>query len=71
MPYEIPSGDFQIQVNVRGGSVECILNGISVVKSDFLDPTLAAGGIGFKTWSEAPGRAALTIKHLSIKKILK
>ena len=54
---------------MRGRSVECILNGILMVRSDFLDPALAEGGIGFKTWAEIPGSAALIVKNLSVEKI--
>ncbi|HVS79646.1 MAG TPA: polysaccharide deacetylase family protein [Candidatus Paceibacterota bacterium] len=60
----IPAGDFGVTVKVEGRRLTCTLdNGVSV-QSDFLDPSLNQGGIGFKIWEHPNGGSDLTVKRI-------
>jgi hypothetical protein len=62
----IPKGDFKITARVQGRHVECILNNGISISTDYLDPTLNQGGIGFKTWNHMHGGNNLTIKNIQV-----
>jgi peptidoglycan/xylan/chitin deacetylase (PgdA/CDA1 family) len=54
-PGMLPEGAYTVGVRVTGRTLECIVNGQVAVQTDFIDPSLVVGGIGFKTWdSEVP-----------------
>ncbi|MDQ2932915.1 MAG: hypothetical protein M3Q80_00850, partial [bacterium] len=64
-----PGGKFTVEAQVKDRTIRCILNGNKVVESQFLDKSLLEGGIGFKTWTERPGVAALNIHKVKVDEI--
>lgn len=63
---EIPAGDFTVEARVHERTLECALNGKTLITSEFLSPELSFGGIGFKTWDPANGRGLLNIKKIAV-----
>ncbi|MBI2098167.1 MAG: polysaccharide deacetylase family protein [Candidatus Wildermuthbacteria bacterium] len=61
-------GAFQVGARVQGRNVECLVNNEIVVRTQFLDPVLGRGGVGFKMWDEEVGRATLAIKQVVVYK---
>lgn len=57
--------EFKIGARVYDRTIECYVNGQSLVYTPFADPVLDRGGIGFKTWSPVPGKAGLIIKKIT------
>lgn len=62
----IPDGDFTVEARVQGRTLTCVLNGQSSVTTEFLNPSLGAGGIGFKAWETQPGSAALSVINVAV-----
>jgi peptidoglycan/xylan/chitin deacetylase (PgdA/CDA1 family) len=63
---QVPSGQFEFDVSVKGRHVACIVNGRVLIETDFLDTSLDKGGIGFKTWDNIPGQGVLIIKKVEV-----
>ncbi len=66
--YAIVSGssDITLGMRVQGRTVECLVNGAPVVKSDFLDPGLDHGGVGFKVWDHDMDNSEIVVKNLVV-----
>lgn len=62
----IPTGPFTIEARVEGRHVTCLIDGSVVAESEFLDPTLTRGGIGFKKWNATIGESSLTIRQIEV-----
>lgn len=65
----IPQEEFAFDVKVQGRKISCIVNGNTLVETDFLDLSLDRGGIGFKTWDNIPGMGLLVIKSIKVEPI--
>lgn len=61
-----PEGRFSLGIEVNDRHAKCLINDQVVLESDFLDPTLAQGGVGIKIWEGSPGVAALSIEEAAI-----
>ncbi len=57
---------FQIGMKVHGRTVECTINGNTIVSSPFLEEPLMTGGIGVKTWDTIPGNSEIVIQELKV-----
>ncbi len=68
-PNMIPEGNFSITAHVEGRMLICSLNGEEIVRSEFLEPKLDRGGIGFKIWDEALGASSIIIQQLEVETI--
>ncbi len=63
-----PEAGFSVGMRVVGRHVACLLNGEVFAQTDFLDPALNYGGVGFKTWDATPGNAEMLVSHVSVQK---
>ena len=66
-PY-LPQGTFEAQAITNGRTISCAINGEVLVTSRFLDPSLAVGGVGIKTWSPNKGTATVVIEEFTVEK---
>lgn len=64
--YGYNGGTMDLGVRVKDNIIECLFNGQVIVRSEFLDPELSQGGIGFKTWNRIPDSAGLILEHLEV-----
>ncbi len=62
-----PPEGFTASMKVSGRHVECAINGKTLAETDFLDPALNYGGIGFKTWDATPENSDLVIKSVKVR----
>jgi peptidoglycan/xylan/chitin deacetylase (PgdA/CDA1 family) len=62
----IPSGTFTVEVEVVDRNLTCTLNGTTNVTTEFLDTTLATGGIGIKIWDPEPGLSEFVVHDVSV-----
>lgn len=65
----IPEGPFTVSARVEGRSVACSINGKVLVETEFLDPSLTRGGIGFKIWDAALGKSSIILHNLTVEEI--
>lgn len=68
-PPNFDKNNFTASIRVVGRTVDCLINGVSVAKTDFLDERLLDGGVGIKTWDPILGASELKIYELSINPI--
>jgi biofilm PGA synthesis lipoprotein PgaB len=62
-----PGNDqFEVKMKIKGRSVECQINGVTIVSTQFLDPALSTGGLRIKTWDAAPNNSSLLIQSLHV-----
>jgi peptidoglycan/xylan/chitin deacetylase (PgdA/CDA1 family) len=62
----IPQGIFSIDISVNDRFVSCSMNGQELVSTEFLDPALARGGIGIKTWDKELGKSSVIVRKLEV-----
>lgn len=62
----IPREDFVAEARVKGRALECAIDGVVVASSQFLNPLITQGGVGFKTWDNEHGRSRLIIKSVLV-----
>ncbi len=62
----LPRGEFTVEIRVEGRHMSCLLNGEEIVTTEFLNPVLSEGGIGFKTWDAVTTKGSLTVKELLV-----
>jgi hypothetical protein len=62
----IPSGTFTVEVEVVDRNLTCTLNGTTNVTTEFLDTTLATGGIGIKIWDPEPGLSEFVVHDVIV-----
>lgn len=65
LPHVIPKGLFSITARVDGRTLICSINGVQLVSTEFLDPSLTQGGVGIKIWDETLGKSAVNITQFS------
>lgn len=63
------TNELEIGIRVDERHVECLLNGSSVVTTDFLDASLDHGGVGVKSWDPEPENSEIIIKKLIVTQI--
>ncbi|MBX4210728.1 polysaccharide deacetylase family protein [Candidatus Parcubacteria bacterium] len=64
--FSLPETDFEVGIDVKGRDVTCLVNGVPIVETQFLDPSLTHGGIGFKTWNVLVNNTLLIVKDLHV-----
>ena len=62
----IPDGNFTVEARVEDRTLTCVLNDTYEVSTQFLDPSLSRGGIGFKAWQPKLGEAQFIVKSLTV-----
>ncbi len=65
----IPEGWFALQARVEGRTLICSINGMEIVRTEFLEPSLTHGGIGFKIWDTDLGKSSVIIRQLKVEEI--
>jgi peptidoglycan/xylan/chitin deacetylase (PgdA/CDA1 family) len=68
-PNMIPSGTFTLTVRTEGRTVICSINGVEIVRTEFLNESLSHGGIGIKIWDPVLGKSSVIVEELHIKSI--
>jgi peptidoglycan/xylan/chitin deacetylase (PgdA/CDA1 family) len=61
--------DFELEVQVKGRLVTCLLNGRPVVETEFLDRSLKQGGVMLKVWHPEPGEARATFREVAVSEL--
>jgi peptidoglycan/xylan/chitin deacetylase (PgdA/CDA1 family) len=63
---EVLKPNDELAVKSHGTTVECMVNGKTVVKSDKSNPSLDHGGIGMKVWDPVTNKARLVIDKVTV-----
>ncbi|MBI2023998.1 polysaccharide deacetylase family protein [Candidatus Giovannonibacteria bacterium] len=64
--YTFPEGDFTLGILVDGRRAECMIDGKTVLATDFLDSSLSTGGIGVKAWDPILDNSEIIIKEVNV-----
>jgi len=63
---DLPNRTFTVGVDVVGRNVTCLIDGVPVISTQYLDPSLSHGGIGLKTWNDQVNVAKMDAYGLSV-----
>lgn len=65
----LKQNSFIASIRVYGRTVECLINGHVLAKTEFLDKHLSRGGIGIKVWDHVNGTSALEVTRVLVESI--